>query len=84
MAAPTGTIATIVIPTHDRPQLAQRAIASALRQTLADLEVVVVDDGSSPPFVPASTDPRVRLVRHETPPAAVSYTHLTLPTNREV
>jgi glycosyltransferase involved in cell wall biosynthesis len=57
--------ATVVIPTHDRPQLAQRAIASALAQTLPGVEVVVVDDGSSPPFVPATDDPRVRLVRRD-------------------
>src|SRR5918993_545944 len=57
--------ATVVIPTHDRPQLAQRAIGSALAQTLPGVEVVVVDDGSSPPFVPSTTDPRVRLVRRD-------------------
>ena len=64
-AEPTGPTATVVIPTHDRPELAQRAIASALGQTLPGVEVVVVDDGSTPPFVPTTTDPRVRLVRRD-------------------
>ncbi len=36
---------SVVIPTHDRPQLAQRAVRSALAQEYEDLEVVVVVDG---------------------------------------
>ncbi|MFZ0964588.1 MAG: glycosyltransferase family 2 protein [Terriglobia bacterium] len=36
---------SVVIPTHDRPQLVQRAVRSALAQEYADLEVVVVVDG---------------------------------------
>jgi glycosyltransferase involved in cell wall biosynthesis len=34
-----------IIPTHNRPQLILRAVASALAQTYQDLEVVVVLDG---------------------------------------
>jgi len=60
-----GPSVTVVVTTRDRPELAQRALASALGQTRADVEVVVVDDGSRPPFVPAVSDPRVRVVRHE-------------------
>ncbi len=58
-------LATIVIPTHDRPALANRAIRSALSQTVSNIEVVVVDDGSTPPFVPESDDGRVRVVRRD-------------------
>jgi len=36
---------SVVIPTHDRPQLMRRAVLSALSQEYADLEVVVVVDG---------------------------------------
>jgi glycosyltransferase involved in cell wall biosynthesis len=36
---------SVVIPTHNRPQLVQRAVRSALAQEYADLEVVVVVDG---------------------------------------
>jgi glycosyltransferase involved in cell wall biosynthesis len=36
---------TAVIPTHQRPQLVQRAVRSALAQTYDDMDVVVVVDG---------------------------------------
>ncbi|MBI1755472.1 glycosyltransferase family 2 protein, partial [Candidatus Azambacteria bacterium] len=36
---------SVVIPTHNRPQLLQRAIASVLAQTFQDVEIIVVDDG---------------------------------------
>jgi glycosyltransferase involved in cell wall biosynthesis len=38
---------SVVIPTYDRAAKVQRAIESVLAQTLSDLEVIVVDDGSS-------------------------------------
>ena len=41
-------------------------MASALGQTLDDIEVVVVDDGSVVP-VELEPDPRVRVVRHDPP-----------------
>jgi len=60
-----GPIATVVITTHDRPELARRALASVLAQTRRDIEVLVVDDGSQPPFVLGVDDERVRLIRHD-------------------
>ena len=39
-------------------------MGSALGQTLEDLEVIVVDDGSEPP-VDLEPDPRVRVIRHD-------------------
>ncbi|MFM8305242.1 MAG: glycosyltransferase family 2 protein [Actinomycetota bacterium] len=67
MSLPAGDlpIVSVVITTHDRPELAQRALASALAQTRPDVEVLVVDDGSDPPFVPGVEDARVRVIRHE-------------------
>lgn len=62
-----------IIPTRDRPRLLERAVRSALEQTGAAVDVVVVDDGSDPPVTLSSLeDPRVRIVRLERPqgPAA--------------
>jgi glycosyltransferase involved in cell wall biosynthesis len=59
---------SVVVPTHHRPDRVGRTIESILAQTVADLEVVVVDDGPSEPtaqLVENHPDPRVRLVRHE-------------------
>lgn len=56
---------TVVIPTYNRPTLVVEAIASVRRQTLADWEAVVVDDGSDEPSraaVEGLADPRIRYV----------------------
>lgn len=60
---------TVAVPTHNRAQLLREALASVAAQTHAEWEVVVVDDGSSPP-VPESTlrellGERFILVRHD-------------------
>jgi glycosyltransferase involved in cell wall biosynthesis len=41
-------IVSAVIPTRGRPELVQRAVRSALAQTLREMEVVVVIDGEDP------------------------------------
>ena len=41
-------IVSAVIPTRGRPELLQRAVRSALAQTLREIEVVVVIDGEDP------------------------------------
>jgi glycosyltransferase involved in cell wall biosynthesis len=56
---------SIVIPTRDRPGLVARAVASALTQTISDVEVLVVDDGSAEPV--QFHDDRVRVIRRERP-----------------
>ena len=57
--------ATVLVPTHDHGPTLRRSIATALEQTVSDLEVLVVGDGA--PDVTrelmaelASSDPRVR------------------------
>jgi len=54
---------TIVVTTCDRPAVAERAVRSALAQTETRIEVIVVDDGSDAPFIPAISDERLRVVR---------------------
>ena len=59
---------SIVIPTHNRAALLESAIESVLAQTVADWELVVVDDGSTDHVarvVEARADPRIRLVRRD-------------------
>ena len=40
-------LVSAIIPTHDRAGLVMRAVASALGQTYPNMEVIVVDDGST-------------------------------------
>jgi glycosyltransferase involved in cell wall biosynthesis len=59
---------TVVIPTHERVAFLTQTLASALWQRDADLDVVVVDDGSRDAdvvSVPGARDPRVRILRSE-------------------
>ena len=58
---------SVVIPVHNREALIGRAIDSVLRQSFADFELLVVDDGSTDATaarVLAHADPRLRLLRH--------------------
>ena len=58
---------TVIIPTHNRSALLERAIGSVLRQTFTDLEVIVVDDASTDATreaVSRVSDPRLSYVRH--------------------
>ncbi|MGJ3250980.1 MAG: glycosyltransferase family 2 protein [Elainellaceae cyanobacterium] len=53
---------SIIIPTHNRPQLLPLAVESALAQTFHDLEVIVVDDASTE-IAQLPDDPRLRVIR---------------------
>jgi glycosyltransferase involved in cell wall biosynthesis len=58
---------TVVIPTHNRPELLHRTLRSVRAQENVDLTVLVVDDGSAEavgPSVEALGDPRVHVLRH--------------------
>lgn len=60
-------IVSAVIPTFGRPELLRRAVDSALAQTLAAVEVIVVIDGDDPPTRAALAqvaDPRLRVISH--------------------
>jgi glycosyltransferase involved in cell wall biosynthesis len=59
-----------VIPTHNRSAWLRQTLRSVLWQEEVDLEILVIDDGSSDDtwrVVELATDRRVRLIRHETP-----------------
>jgi GT2 family glycosyltransferase len=55
----------VVIPTRNRPDLLVDCLRTLTRQTLPDIDVLVVDDGSERPLEPAVTgvDPRLRCHR---------------------
>lgn len=59
---------TVAVPTHNRPELLQAALHSVAVQSHRDWEVVIVDDGSSPPVddaaVRAEVGAKYQLVRH--------------------
>ena len=66
MSAPPKV--TVVIPTQGRWQLLRRTLAGALSQRGVELEVVVVDDGSSDETAEGLVelgDQRVRPIRHD-------------------
>lgn len=55
---------SIIIPSYNRPHMLLHAVQSALAQTVENIEVIVVDDGSQPP-VELPTLARLRLLRLE-------------------
>lgn len=66
---------TVIIPTRDRAAGCVRAVNSVLAQTFTDLEVLVVDDGSTDgteAAVRAIKDPRVRYERKGPPHSAAA------------
>lgn len=61
-------LVSIAISTWNRAHLVGRAVRSALAQTFEDIEVLIVDDGSTdatPDVLAGFDDARVRRVRHE-------------------
>ncbi len=64
----TLPIVSVIVTAYNREQFVGEAIASIQRQTLADFEVLVVDDGSTDAtsaVVRSFADRRVRLLKHE-------------------
>ena len=59
---------SVILPTHNRGHSIARAIQSVLDQTYSNLELIVVDDGSTDnteEIVNAYKDRRIRYIRHE-------------------
>ncbi|UZW55347.1 glycosyltransferase [Sphingobium sp. JS3065] len=64
----TAPLVSVLIPTFNRAHYVGDAIASALGQTVTDIEVIVVDDGSTDTttsLLDSISDPRMRVIRHE-------------------
>jgi len=62
-----GPAVSVVLPTYNRAWRIGRAIRSVENQTCGDVELIVVDDGSTDDterVVTAIPDPRIRYVRH--------------------
>lgn len=55
---------SVIIPTHDRPELLARALRSVHAQTVPAAEIIIVDDASTPPLIlPAElSTPRTRII----------------------
>lgn len=61
-------LVSVLIPTFNRAQYVGDAVRSSLAQTLDDIEVLVVDDGSTDDtaaLLATFSDPRLRVVRHD-------------------
>lgn len=59
---------SVVIPTHNRPQMLKKAIGSVLAQEYKDWEVIVIDDCPERPaeyVIKEFADPRLIYVKHE-------------------
>ena len=64
---PSSGLVSIVLPTHNGRRFLRQSIQSCLDQTYRNLELIVVDDGSTEDIgsiVAEFTDERVRYVRH--------------------
>ncbi len=72
---------SVVIPTRDRQPLLERAVASALAQDGVEIEVVVVDDGSSDgtaAWLDDVRDPRLVVLRRKRPGGVAAARNLGL------
>lgn len=64
-------LVSVVLPTHNRPDLLREAIISVSQQTLNDWELIIVDDGSAPEIdlekLSINIKGDIKVFRHPTP-----------------
>lgn len=63
-----NTIVSVIIPTYNRAHIIGRALHSVLHQTYQNIEVIIVDDGSTDntkAIVESFADSRVRYICHD-------------------
>lgn len=62
-------IVSVVVPFYNQARYLEQSVGSALSQTLSDIEVIVMDDGSLEDPAPAlrkfENDPRLRILRQD-------------------
>lgn len=64
----TAPRCSVILPTHNRATTLPRAVASVLTQTMADFELIIVDDASTDEtraWLDTLDDPRIRVARAE-------------------
>ncbi len=66
LAMVDGPMISVIVRTRDRPELLRQALASVAATTYAQAEVVLVNDGGTPPAVPTDFPLRVETVHLET------------------
>src|SRR2546430_12880156 len=61
------SLVSVIVPTYNRRETIQAAIASVQRQTFTDWELIVVDDGSTDDTAALieGSDPRLVLIRQK-------------------
>jgi Glycosyl transferase family 2 len=68
VSVPDHALISVVLPTHNRADLVQRAVLSVIAQSYSNWELLVVDDASdddTPKVLSNFTDSRIRVLRRE-------------------
>ena len=73
-----SVLISVVLPTYNRARCLSRSINSVLNQTFSNLELIIVDDGSTDntrELVESFSDPRIRYIYQENAGACAARNH---------